>query len=116
MLSKNLLPALDRTAEGFARAQTTVDLARIACALERYRLANGQFPATLQALAPKFIETLPHDVINGQPLKYRRTDDGQFVLYSVGWDEKDDGGQVALTKAGNPDISKGDWVWRYPAR
>ena len=38
------------------------------------------------------IEKLPHDIINGQPLHYRRTDDGQFVLYSVGWDEKDDGG------------------------
>ena len=96
--------------------QTSVDLARVACALERYRLANGQFPETLEALAPKFIEKLPHDVINGQPLKYRRTDDGQFVLYSVGWNETDDGGKVGLTKNGNLDAKQGDWVWRYPAK
>lgn len=44
------------------------------------------------ALAPQFIIKLPHDVINGQPLKYRRTDDGSFILYSMGWNEKDDGG------------------------
>jgi hypothetical protein len=116
MLSRLLLPGVVGCAEKFARAQTSADEARIACALERYRLANGQFPETLGALAPKFIEKLPHDVINGQPLKYRRTDDGQFVLYSVGWNQTDDGGQVVLTKSGNADMNKGDWVWRYPEK
>jgi hypothetical protein len=115
-LSGMLLPALGRAAERCAQNQSSVDLARVACALERYRLANGQFPDALAALAPRFIETLPHDVINGQPLKYRRTDDGQFVLYSVGGNEKDDGGTIGLTKYGNPDWHQGDWVWRYPAK
>jgi hypothetical protein len=90
-------------------------LARVACALERYRRANGQFPATVAALAPKFISALPHDVINGQPLKYRRTGDGLFVLYSVGSNETDDGGEVALSKYGIPHWKDGDWVWRNPA-
>jgi hypothetical protein len=116
MFSRMLLPALGGIAEKCARGQTSADLARIACALERYRLANGQFPETLEALAPKLIEKLPHDIINGQPLKYRRTDDGQFILYSVGWNETDDGGTLGLTKNGNVDWHKGDWIWRYPAR
>ena len=116
VFSSMLLPALAGFADKCARAQTSIDLARVACALERYRLTSGQFPETLEALVPKFMEKLPHDVINGQPLKYRRTDDGQFVLYSVGWNETDDGGQVGLTKSGNPDWQKGDWIWRYPAQ
>jgi hypothetical protein len=115
-LSGMLLPALGRAAEKCAQSQSSVDLARVACALERYRLANGQFPDTLAALAPKFIDSLPHDLINGQPLHYRRTDDGQFILYSVGGNEKDDGGTLGLTKYGNPDWHQGDWVWRYPAK
>jgi hypothetical protein len=115
-LSQLLLPGVAGCSEKFARAQTTVDLARVACALERYRLANGQFPETLEGLTPKFIDKLPRDVIDGQPLKYQRTDDGQFVLYSVGWNQADEGGRIALTKAGNFDANKGDWVWRYPAR
>ena len=114
--SRLLLPALGGFAEKCARAQCSLDLARVACALERYRLANAQFPETLDALAPRFIAKLPHDVINGQSLKYRRTDDGQFVLYSVGSNETDDGGTVGLTKNGYPDEKKGDWVWHYPAR
>jgi hypothetical protein len=116
VFSKMMLPAMTRFADKCARTQCCADLARVACALERYRLANGQFPEALEALAPKFIEKLPRDVINGQPLKFRRTDDGQFILYSVGWNEIDDGGTVGLTKYGNPDWSKGDWVWRYPVK
>jgi hypothetical protein len=116
VFAKKLMPAHLKAVERFARAQAAVDEARLACALERYRLANGQFPETLESLAPKYIDALPSDVINGQPFKYRRTDDGQFILYSVGWNETDDGGKVVLTKTGTADADKGDWVWRYPER
>jgi len=109
-------PALASAVKIFARAQVTIDLARVACALERYRLAHGQYPEVLDALAPQFIGKLPHDIINGQPLHYRRTVNGNFMLYSVGWNEKDDGGQVVLTKNGSVDREKGDWVWQYPAK
>jgi hypothetical protein len=47
-----------------------------------------------------------------QPLKYRRADDGQFILYSVGWNKKDDKGAVAKDDMEN---TKGDWAWKYPA-
>jgi hypothetical protein len=95
-----------------AMAQTATDQAAIACALERYRLANGQFPENLQALVPRFITHLPNDVITGEPFKYRRNDDGRFVLYSVGWNEKDDGGVPGSVWF---DKTEGDWVWEYPA-
>jgi hypothetical protein len=65
-------------------------------------------------LTPRFMATLPHDIINGQPLKYRRTASGKFVLYSVGWNEKDDGGVTVTKKDGSPDRNHGDWVLEYP--
>ena len=100
----------------FAYCQTQVDQAAIACALERYRLAHGQFPETLDALAPQFMAKLPHDIINGQPLRYRRTADGQFALYSVGWNQKDDHGTLVLDQDGRVDQEQGDWVWRQPGK
>jgi len=100
----------------FAWNQTHMDLVRVACALERHRLAHGEYPETLDALAPGLIQSMPHDIINGQPLHYRRTNDGGYVLYSVGWNETDDGGTVVLTKSGNVDRQKGDWVWQLPAK
>ncbi len=100
----------------FAFNQTSINEARIACALERYRLAYGKLPDQLKALVPQFIEKLPHDVITGDPLKYRLRGDGQFILYSVGWNQKDDGGVVEIKKGeqGSQDLTRGDWVWQYP--
>ena len=110
-----LFPSVSKSVEKFALIQANVDLARVACALERYHLAHGNYPESLDALAPQFIGELPHDLINGQPLHYRLTADGKFVLYSVGWNEKDDGGVVVLKKGSTSsvDAEKGDWVWKY---
>ena len=83
-------------AERTAYGQNAANLARVAIALERYRLAHGRYPDSLDALAPQFMEKIPHDIIDGQPLHYRLSDDGQFILYSVGWNETDDGGTVDL--------------------
>ena len=113
LLARMLLPALGASAKKFAHEQSVVDMARIACALERFRLAQGAFPESLDVLAPSFIASLPHDVIGGQPLIYRRTDDGRFALYAVGWNGTDDGGKVVLREnsKGSIDYDKGDWVW-----
>jgi hypothetical protein len=111
------MPALGGASARFAQGQAAVDLARVACALERHRLAHGQYPERLDALVPQFIPKLPHDIINGQPLNYRRNADGTFVLYSVGWNETDDGGRTVLTKNDRTlDWKQGDWVWQYPEK
>jgi hypothetical protein len=110
-----LLPALTGAVQRFAFAQSGADAAAMACALERYRLAHGQFPESLGVLVPEFISELPHDVINGQPLKYRRAADGQYEIYSVGWNETDEGGAIGLKQKGeNIERTAGDWVWRLP--
>ncbi len=113
IMARLLLPALSRVMLRTAAAQTTVNEAAIACALERDRLARGQFPEKLEALVPQFIATLPNDVLTGGPYNYRRTDDGRFVLYSVGWDDTDDGGVPGKTLF---DEKHGDWVWEYPGK
>ena len=113
IMAAMLLPALGRAIVKSAAAQTAFSQAAIACALERYRLANGHFPEALATLAPRFISPVPNDVLTGEPYKYRLTDNGRFVLYSFGWDEKDDGGVSGKTLF---DDQQGDWVWEYPAK
>jgi hypothetical protein len=95
-----------------ATGQTSTDHAALACALERYRLANGNVPEKLDALVPQFIAQLPNDLITGEPYKYRRTDNSQFILYSVGWNEIDDGGTPGERLY---DSRHGDWIWDYPS-
>ena len=60
-------------AKKVALSQTALDQIATACALERYRLAKGELPEKLDALVPAFIAKVPHDVIDSQPLRYRRT-------------------------------------------
>ncbi|HUL51191.1 MAG TPA: hypothetical protein VLU94_01270, partial [Candidatus Nitrosotalea sp.] len=117
VFARLLIPALTRVTQRFALGQCNVDQAVIACALERYRLVEGHYPDALDSLVPRFMASLPRDVITGDPLKYRRTGDEQFLLYSVGWNGKDDGGTIVPVKGSrseSQDITQGDWVWRFP--
>jgi hypothetical protein len=99
-LAASLVPVYSRAWQTCAKNQTLVNQALIACALERCRLAEGRYPETLDQLVPRFAAQLPHDIIGGQPFHYKRDGDSRFRLYSVGWNEADDGGAAEL-----------DWVW-----
>ncbi len=106
-LGDPMAPNFTKACQKTARSQTKVNQAIIGCALERYHLAHGQYPETLAALIPQYIDTLPHDVIGGGQLHYRCCADGTFLLYSIGWDARDHGGV-----RGKSDTD-GDWVWPY---
>jgi hypothetical protein len=100
-----------RASEAEARRRLIVT----AIALERFRLQNGNYPQSLNELVPRFLNVPPIDFMDGQPLRYRRTDDGHFILYSVGLDCHDDGGimrmpnQSPLSPRNNFDL-----VWPLP--
>ena len=111
---------LSHGAEAEARRRVLIT----ATAVERYRGQLGSYPQTLQALVPELLRHPPVDFIDGQPLRYRLTEDGHFVLYSVGMDCVDDGGEVrqprrrGLDYPGPPDFSppaRTDLVWPRPA-
>jgi hypothetical protein len=63
-------------------------------ALERYRLRHGQYPQTLEHLAPALCGAVPRDPMDGKPLRYRLNTNGSFLLYSVGLDGEDNGGDA----------------------
>ena len=57
VIAEAMSPSLSKIPLKAAMAQTAADQAAIACALERFRLAKGQFPDKLEALVPQFIFT-----------------------------------------------------------
>jgi hypothetical protein len=67
------------------------DLTRISFAMIAYKADKAQYPETLAALWPKYLKVVPGDRFTGKPLKYARKGDG-YVVYSVGKNLKDDGG------------------------
>jgi hypothetical protein len=88
-----------------------------ATALKRYQLRHGSLPATLAALVPEFLTTAPRDWMDGQPLRYRLINDAQVLLYSVGRDCKDDGGDSSTVQEHRPEdilFIRSPWtaMWR----
>ena len=98
--------AFDNLGFDIAKAETYRRLARLACRLEEYRIAHGQYPEKLDEL-PDLPAHLNQEVLSEQPLRYQRKDEG-YLLYSLGWNQKDDGGVRAT------DDKVGDWVWPSP--
>lgn len=93
-LTSTLMPSLSRVFELNARLEAQIRAARAGLAAERYRLDTGRFPPSLEALVPRYLQQVPLDPFDDQPLRFK-LDVWEVVIYSVGEDLKDDGGLVS---------------------
>ncbi len=99
---------LDDIVKSTAIAHTSTQMALISCALERFAIHTGSYPTKLINLFPNFILSIPTDAIDGNSLRYIRHNPTSYRLWSIGWDEKDNGGQTTEFY----DLSNWkDWVW-----
>ncbi|HEY5042451.1 MAG TPA: hypothetical protein VIK53_10655 [Verrucomicrobiae bacterium] len=119
-VQKRSFSLLGVAAETEARSRILIT----AIALERYRGRHGEYPATLDALTPEFLKSVPVDFMDGQPLRYQLMDEGHFVLYSIGLDCVDDGGLIQTPEQRSRNEQEGlpfgmrheaDIVWPRPA-
>jgi hypothetical protein len=111
-ISKIMLPIYGSVARRIGSTAVALDEAQTACAIERFRFANGRVPEELKELVPAYLTKVPADVVSSNSLHYLRAPDGSYRLYSVGWNQTDDGGTIALKPGRNRrDDEKGDWVW-----
>jgi hypothetical protein len=90
-------PVLEQGFLRFLFFETQREMTCAAIAIKRYQLHTGRPPPDLAALMPEYLSELPHDWMDGQPLRYRLNADGTFTLYSVGEDGRDDGGDPSFT-------------------
>lgn len=93
-------PALDNLARRADEVAAQLQLGCLGLSLERWRAEHGSYPEVLTALRLPLHETA--DPFRGHPLGYRVEGDGVLV-YSVGPDGKDDGGNSQQRR---------DIVWR----
>jgi len=100
IFSGMFLPALKKAAQKFCQLEALREGALTALAIERYRLIHtGRTPETLTELVPDLLPGIPRDPFDGQPLRYRRLEQG-YVVYSVGPDRIDHGGREKPKKGG----------------
>lgn len=84
--------------------QTTLNQAKIACALERFRLSEGRYPANLEQLLPRWLDRIPNDVARGRPLTYEPLAEGSYALRAFGFNRVND----------RTNSASDDWLWTYP--
>ena len=116
LFSRSVL-SLGRVCERVFNAEVARDLTTTALALKRYQLAHGDYPSDLSSLVPRFLPSIPRDPADGQPLRYRLKPDGTFLLYSIGLDGKDNGGDPSPADGKTKSFSwlRGrDLVWPSP--
>jgi hypothetical protein len=116
VLVRLLAPALGKVADAARRSQAQMRCATVATAAERYRLARGRWPDRLDELKDAgYLPGLPADPYDGQPLRWRRLDDGR-VVYSIGPDCQDDGGKLDRRNAAAPGTDIGFRLWDVAQR
>ncbi len=87
-----VMPALWKVRTAQDRGAQTESNLHVAFALAAFHADNGRYPAQLADLAPKYLASVPDDLFSGQALIYR-PNDKSYLLYSVGPNDKDDGGR-----------------------
>lgn len=100
-----MVPNFVRAHDIVAKLQVHIDQARIAMAISQFTNRNGHLPDSLGDLVGPNEESRPDDLFGGAPYQYRRLTDEHYLIWSVGWNELDEGGQIA------PGRTDGDWVW-----
>lgn len=104
VITSILEPAIGRVNELYSELIAQMRITRAGLALLQEMKAQGVFPETIEKLQ---LENL-NDPFSSKPLRYKHQGQG-FILYSIGPDQKDNGGSPKQKK------QKEDWdiVWSY---
>ncbi len=104
LLLELLAPAFQRIIEISFRCKTDVEATLTIIAISRYRQNKGAYPENLKELVTSgYIQELPIDSFSDKPLVYKKSGD-DFILYSVGPNCVDDGGQSGKDDKGKPKL------------
>jgi hypothetical protein len=112
-----IMPAFGRASEIAFRGKVSHQATLTILALARWRAEKGEYPASLDQLtAAGLLKDLPMDPYSDKPVIYRRTGDN-FILYSLGPNFQDDGGEPGKGHKGRLEkwLDNGDTVfWPVP--
>jgi hypothetical protein len=84
-ITRLITPAIGRCVTTEVETRAALQVARTALAVERWRVENGAWPASLDDLVPEMLPEVPEDPFSEGILGYARLADGVCV-YSLGKD------------------------------
>jgi len=96
---RTMVLAVGRIIANTWRFNAEVDATLGVLAAEVFRREHGRWPASWDELVPAYLPEVPIDYFDGKPLRIGERD-GQWFIYSIGVDRKDDGGRVPIDALG----------------
>jgi hypothetical protein len=114
-LTHALTPAFPKIGDSSRLKHALLRCTLAGLAVERYRHKHGKWPDSLDTLGPQFLADVPRDPFDGQPLRYRRLEDG-VAIYSVGVDALDNGGNLDRAHPDWPGVDIGFRLWDVAKR
>jgi hypothetical protein len=115
VLSNWTIPGICQSVEYYLGDMAFLRCAVTALAAERFRRDRGRWPIRLDDLVPAYLDKVPLDPYDGQPLRYRSVADG-VLIYSVGPDERDNGGACNREDIKAPGTDLVFRLWNPPKR
>jgi hypothetical protein len=109
------IPDLMRLNDASRRKHAYLRCMLAGLAAERYRQVHKDWPESLDKLCPQFLADVPRDPFAGEPLCYRRVEEG-VVIYSVGSDGVDNNGNLDPAHANQPGVDIGCRLWDVAKR
>ena len=111
VVSKLAIPDMEATFMKTATFEALVRAFRAGLACRIHKGRTGQYPESLEALVPALLNDVPIDPFTGEPLVYRREGEG-FIVYSLGSNQRDDGGRGTWEIKQLVTEKDDDWAWR----
>lgn len=88
-----LMPSFSRAVELDLICIARLRCAQVGLTAEKFRGDTGELPEDAHALVPGYLSSVPVDPFSGDPVQLLKTDAG-LVVYSIGDNQVDDGGDV----------------------
>jgi hypothetical protein len=111
VVSKLVIPEMEAIFMKVATFDALVRTARAGLACRIFKSRTGIYPESLEALVPGLLEGIPVDPFTGKALVYRREGEG-FIVYSLGSNQKDDGGRSNWNITQLVMERDDDWTWK----
>ena len=109
--AKLAIPDMESTFLKTATFEALVRAFRAGLACRIHKGRTGQYPESLEALVPALLNEVPIDPFTGKALVYRREGEG-FIVYSLGSNQRDDGGRGTWEIKQLVTEKDDDWAWR----
>jgi hypothetical protein len=110
-LSKAMMANFEAAFMKEAMLEASLLAARTGLACRLHKSRTGAYPESLEALVPGILKEVPVDPFTGKPFVYRREGKG-IIVYSLGSNEKDDGGRSTYMITQLVMEKDDDWTWK----